>query len=386
LRAVNSLMQCGSGDHDCGAHLLHVFGTFDHGGAEGRTIRLIAQLGRGLKHRLLVGEPTAMGARPACETLGNVTFDDVASTVVLGRPGLSRLRELAKSMRGYDLILTYGWGGMDAVAAHRMFSRSFGLASLIHHEDGFSEKDGPLRAQYRHFALQTCHTLVVPSRTLEKIALSRWKVPQGRILRIPNGVDVRACQDIAKRRDFPGLEAERRFVVGTVAGLRPEKNLPRLVRAVSNAGPNIVLAIAGEGGERAAIVAEAERCKISDRVLLPGFLAEPHRYFGSFGLFAMASDTEQYPIALAEAMAAGLAIVSTDVGDIAEMVSSPNRSLLVPSADEVGLAAAINELANDKALRQRVGRANAEKAASQFGESAMIASFRDLYFSAIGET
>ena len=80
-------------------------------------------------------------------------------------------------MRGYDLVLTYNWGAMDAVMAHTLFADVYKLPPLVHHEDGFNEDEAerPQAAAqlYRRIALGRGAALVVPSRTLERIALER---------------------------------------------------------------------------------------------------------------------------------------------------------------------------------------------------------------------
>src|SRR3546814_13453089 len=67
---------------------------------------------------------------------------------------------------------------------------------------------------------------------------------------------------------------------------------------------------------------------------LPGFLPDPAHYIGLFDIFALSSDSEQFPISLVEAMAADLPIVATAVGDIPVMVSTDNRPLIVERDDE----------------------------------------------------
>jgi glycosyltransferase involved in cell wall biosynthesis len=101
------------------------------------------------------------------------------------------------------------------------------------------------------------------------------------------------------------------------------------VRAVAAAGPNYRLAIAGEGPEREVILAEAQRVGIADRLMMPGFLKDPARFVGLFDIFALSSDSEQYPISLVEAMAAARPVVSTNVGDVAAMVARENRRFIV---------------------------------------------------------
>ena len=114
-----------------------------------------------------------------------------------------------------------------------------------------------------------------------------------------------------------------------------------------------------------------------------GFLKDPARYVGLFDIFALSSDSEQYPISLIEAMAAGCAVAATDVGDIRNIVTAPNREFIVPRKDEDALAAAIRTLANDGALRASIADANRTRAFSEYDERTMFARYRQLYGSAM---
>jgi glycosyltransferase involved in cell wall biosynthesis len=143
------------------------------------------------------------------------------------------------------------------------------------------------------------------------------------------------------------------------------------------------LAIAGEGPERGAIMAEAERLGIADRIMMPGFLRDPARYIRLFDIFALTSDSEQYPISLVEAMTSALPAVSTDVGDVCNIVARENLPYIVPRQDEDALADAIRTLAADAGLRSSVGEANRFVACSQYDEATMFARYRQLYGSAM---
>jgi L-malate glycosyltransferase len=253
---------------------------------------------------------------------------------------------------------------------------------LIHHEDGFNADEAQglnlKRNWFRRLGLPAAHALVVPSQTLEDIALNIWKQPRARVQRIANGIDVPAY---ARRPSvpIPGLKKEKGdIVIGTLAGLRAVKNLPMLVRAVAQV-PGAKLVIVGEGPERAVILAEANRMGIAHRVILPGFMADPYRYIGHFDIFALSSDSEQMPISLIEAMAAGLPVAATDVGDVGNMISPENRPFVGS-----GLTAALQRLAADAPLRRKLGGANRSKAAADYDESDMIARYRTLYERAVG--
>jgi L-malate glycosyltransferase len=369
------------------ARLLHVFSTFDHGGAEARTIQLMRHFGDAADHIVLIGERSATGAKAAIDPALHVAIPEKGVPKVLGHPGLLRYLRIAQYLRGFDLVLTYSWGAMDAVMAHRLFGRLFRLPPLIHHEDGIElEEQQRLRIHFRRIAMQTCSAVIVPSTGLEKTALTVWNIKQHRLARITNGIDVAQFQQQTGAGMFPGLlEQKNEVVVGTIAGLRPVKNLPLLVRAVAAAGPCIRLAIAGEGSARHEIAAEAERQGISDRLHMPGFLKDPARYLGRFDIFALSSHSEQFPIALAEAMSAGLPVIATDVGDIRSMVAPSNMPYIVPVGDSGAFAKAIAQLAADPELRSRIGRDNAERAIEEFPEDRMFARYRQVYGYAMGK-
>lgn len=292
-------------------------------------------------------------------------------------------------MRGYDLVLTYNWGAMDGVLAHRLHHRGMGLPPLVHHEDGFNQDEaGGLKWQrnlFRRVALGGAARLVVPSQRLERIALEVWKQPRGRVRLIVNGIDTGACLSYPPVDAVPGIaKAPGAKWLGTLAGLRPVKNLPRLVRAFAGLPPEWRLVILGEGPERATIEAEAARLGVADRVHLPGFVSPPSGVVGLFDLFALSSDSEQFPISVVEAMAAGVPIAAPAVGDVAAMVSEANRPFITPAGDEAALAAAIARMAADQLLRDRLGEANRALARDAYDEETMISAYRQAYAQAMG--
>jgi glycosyltransferase involved in cell wall biosynthesis len=265
----------------------------------------------------------------------------------------------------------------------------FGGPPLVHHEDGFNQDEAGelkrIRNLYRRLALSAAHRLVVPSEQLERIAGTAWNQPAERIERIPNGIPVGRFALAPDEEAIPGLgPTPGELVIGTVAGLRPVKNLPRLVRAfAAMRNRNARLVVVGQGPESERIAAEARACGVAARVHLPGFLADPARYMGRLDIFALSSNSEQFPISLVEAMAAGLPVVSTAVGDVPAMVSDANRRLVVDPSDEAGFTAALDSLADRADLRRSLGTANRAKAQAEYDEERMIARYAELYGEAI---
>ncbi|TCM17312.1 glycosyltransferase involved in cell wall biosynthesis [Novosphingobium sp. PhB165] len=371
--------------------ILHLHSSFAAGGKELRAARLMNAFGPGVAHDVVSAQVGELGAAVVLDPALEVGFPtDFPS--LQGRPTPPRLWRIAKAMRDYDLVLTYNWGAMDAVLAHRLYAGLLQLPALVHHEDGFNEDEAnglkASRNMFRRLALAGAAALVVPSRRLEGIARDAWRQPSRRLHFIPNGIDCAAFIDKPRPDVLPGVvkhEGDR--WVGTLAGLRPVKDLPRLVRAFAGLPQAWKLVILGEGPERGAILAEAERLGVSGRVHLPGFVADPSRAVGLFDIFALSSRSEQFPISVVEAMAAGLPVAAPAVGDVADMVAAENRAFIVPADErEAGttLASALAQLAGAPSLRARVGAANRAKAQAEYDEAAMIAAYRAVYSGASG--
>ncbi len=369
-------------------HILHLHSTFAAGGKELRCVRLINAFGPGVGHSIVSAVPDQMDA--AQGILRQIPMAYPANFPSLqGRPTPGRLQKLARAMRGYDLILTYNWGAMDAVMAHTLFGQALDLPPLIHHEDGFNEDEfrrlKTSRNWYRRIALGRSSGLVVPSEKLEEIALVDWAQPLGRVKRIANGIATRDFTMKPRQDALRGVVKRKgEFWVGTLAGLRKIKNLPLLVRAFAALPDEWQLVIVGAGPQEDAIRAEAERLDVGHRLHLPGFVANPAQYVGLFDIFALSSDSEQFPISVLEAMAAGVPVAAPDVGDIIDMVSEANLPFISTAGNEAALASALADLASHPRLRSQVGEANRQKARQQFDEKGMIDAYRRLYASAMG--
>jgi len=367
--------------------ILHLHSGFNLGGKEARAVRLMNIWGENAHHTIVSADHDAMGAAKAIAQNVFCDFPMDAAPSLHGLPEPRRYWRWARYMQGFDLVLTYNWGAMDAVMAHRMFSPFLKLPALIHHEDGFNEDEAerlkPKRNHFRRLALARAYALAVPSQLLQGIARDVWHQPENRVKLIFNGIDVDAYAEPPARDAIPGFAKEQgRVTIGTLAGLRAVKNLPLLVRALASLKNKVQLVIVGEGPERGVIEQQA-RAAGFDALVMPGFLSEPSRYIGLFDIFALSSDSEQFPISLVEAMAAGLPAVSTNVGDVTSMVSAENRPYIVPKADEVAMTGAFAELINHPDMRQSIGTANRKRAEQEYREADMVNHYAALYGAAM---
>lgn len=118
-------------------HILHLHSSFALGGKEARAVRLMNLMRARAAHTILSAVPGALGARDAIDSGIDVDFPADAPPLH-GKPGLIRYGRLAHYMGRFDLVLTYNWGAMDGVMAHRLWAPFMRLPPLIHHEDGFN--------------------------------------------------------------------------------------------------------------------------------------------------------------------------------------------------------------------------------------------------------
>ncbi|MFM5948783.1 MAG: glycosyltransferase family 1 protein, partial [Novosphingobium sp.] len=120
--------------------VLHLHSSFNPGGKELRAAKLINAFGPDIAHSIVSGVPGALGAAAVIDPAIPVCYPEDFPALT-GRPALGRFRRIAEAMRGFDLVLTYNWGAMDAVMAHRLFAGRLDLPPLVHHEDGFNQDE-----------------------------------------------------------------------------------------------------------------------------------------------------------------------------------------------------------------------------------------------------
>lgn len=185
---------------------------------------------------------------------------------------------------------------------------------------------------------------------------------------IPNGIDQRPYSGpAATSREALRAEweiAPEEVLLMSVGRLAPVKNHSFLLRGLAEAArtrPEIRLALVGDGSLEPELRAECRQLGLDPRVRWLGFRKDIADCLRAADLFVMSSDSEGLPLVLLEAMAAGLPIVSTEVGGIPTALEG--SGLLVPPRDVPRLAAAITALAGDPARRRALGQAAQQRSA-----------------------
>ncbi len=172
-------------------------------------------------------------------------------------------------------------------------------------------------------------------------------------------------------RTPPVASPGRPFEILCVGRLTPAKGQHVLIAAVDRLireGRHVVLRLVGDGPDRASLEAEARRRELGDRCVFTGAVNQDQvgALYAAADVFVLASFAEGIPVVLMEAMAMEVPCITTFITGIPELIRTGEDGLLVPPSDEVGLAQAIARLADDDALRRRLGRAGRERVLDKY--------------------
>lgn len=201
-----------------------------------------------------------------------------------------------------------------------------------------------------------------------------------------NGIDLAVWRPETAR---PVLKDELRLaegdlLVGTVARITPEKDLPtfyRVAEAVALQRPGVRFVIVGDGygDELARAREEVQRRSLGQLIAFTGHRTDLRDVYASLDVFLMTSVTEGMPNTLLEAMAMGVPSVATAVGGIPELLHPDWGGFLAPAGDVAGLAGRVAELLADPELRRHAGSACRRRVESRFSFEQRVRRMEEYY-------
>jgi sugar transferase (PEP-CTERM/EpsH1 system associated) len=284
-----------------------------------------------------------------------------------------------------DVVHSHNWSTLlYSVAAARLA----GVRVVVHGEHG---KDDTLPDRRRllasRFLAGGVARICAVSRDLAEEVVRDWRVPAGRVIQIPNGVDLDAFGDqrgLDAMRTELGLSPDARVVMNT-GGFRPIKDHATLLGAfarVSRALPSARLVLVGAGSAsdpRAGLDRMAEELGVADAVRFAGVRRDVPKLLGIADVYVNSSRFEGMSNTILEAMAARRAVVATAVGGNPELVEEGVTGFLVPAGREEPMAARLAELLQDPSLRERMGAAGRLRIEERHSMSGMVRAYADLY-------
>jgi glycosyltransferase involved in cell wall biosynthesis len=219
----------------------------------------------------------------------------------------------------------------------------------------------------------------------EKLHLDPAKVTT-----IYNGIDpaiVLSDADPHQVRASHGV-APNEFMFLAVGRLSPQKNFPLMLRAFKDLvakRPDAKLLIAGVGPDEAVIKSVAADLGLNERVRFLGRQKDVAALLKSAEAFLMPSLFEGMPLALVEAMFAGLPAIVSDIPVMREAIENRRNGLMVDSHDQTGLTDAMIEIADDAELRKKLGEAAFETANRKFHISKIASDWDKLFDQMLSE-
>jgi len=196
---------------------------------------------------------------------------------------------------------------------------------------------------------------------------------------IYNGIDVEWVSNAQPERPPDTPDGP---LVTNVARMIEEKNQQRLVRAFSrvlDSNPQATLMIVGDGPEKVAIESQARSCGVRDAVCFTGEVDRDTVYsiLNASSVFVIPSITEGFCVAAAEAMAAGLPVVASDIGVLHEVVG--DSGTFVDPEDATDIATGIKSLLSNQKRREKLGSQAGERAATRFPVQRTAKEYHALY-------
>ncbi|TMQ18922.1 MAG: glycosyltransferase [Deltaproteobacteria bacterium] len=356
--------------------IVHVLSSYGVGGQERVALDLaIGQKARGHDVSVISLAPPPDGAMAdefegAGITAGRVAKRDGIDPTLVPRLASALLDRHADVVHTHNpLPLIYG--APAARLAH---------ATAIHTKHGVNP-GGRGHRWLRRTAARFVHAFVAVSDTTAAQACQSHDTTPDRLHTIPNGIrlDRYAPDPEARAAARVELGLGDAWVVGTVGRLDENKNQAMLVRAMAPIlSSQVRLVIIGEGDARPDI--EAAIAELADPrwVVMTGRRMDVPHLIHAFDVFALSSKSEGLPLAVPEAMAAGLPIVTTGVGGLPSVVDDQLTGLVVP-VDEQGLAAALAALEADRDRARAMGARAREAALSRFDYDRMVEAYLELY-------
>ena len=206
------------------------------------------------------------------------------------------------------------------------------------------------------------------------------KMPAERVTVIENGVDLERYCWSPSPLEGEGLGVRGYLTIGTVANLRPIKNIDGLMRAavrVLDRFPNARFEVAGDGEQRAELVKLHAELGLGDRFVLHGSVADVPGFLRGVDVAVLPSHSEGMSNAVLEYMAAGKPVVATAVGANPKLLGG--CGVLIPPNDEAALATALCEMLSDPAARTRFGTVARAKVEAEYSRPAMLRRFERFY-------
>lgn len=362
---------------DCAPKILHLISSGGFYGAERMVIQLSLAL-ESLGCRTLLGvfrnEP-----RPNLEVANHARAAGLSVVEIpchgrIDRAAGQRIRSLAAEFQA-DIVHSHGY----KPNIYAILSLGTAGAKLVSTCHGYVDDTRAMRLNEKlnRFLLRRYHAVVAVSREVRD-GLIRSGVPVGVASVIPNGINCDAFVDAV-----PSLSRERAgFLVGFVGRLVPIKNPEAFIavaREVVSQMPSVRFAFVGEGPERSKLESLRDQWGLNDSVCFVGFRQDMPGVYASLDALVLPSIHEGMPMTILEALAAGVPVVASRVGAVADVITDGETGILVDQGNQRELCSGVMRILQDRDLAHQLGSAGQRWVREHFSNKTMAREYLSLY-------
>ncbi len=359
--------------------VLHVIDTPGPGGAEQVMLDLARESNDGVQfisHAVISRE----GWLSDCLSAAMVSYTVVPTQGTFDLAYLKGLHGVMRTMRA-DLVHAH-FPGPSIYAGAAASARGIPTVATIHGAVDI-ESIGRLRWLKLQLLRRLTQPVCVSAELRDRLANAIGVEPRS-VRHIANGVPITPAKSSHPRVD--GAQGTRRIVVGSLGNVRPAKDYDTAIRAVANLVEKhdieVEYLVAGQqDADRSLWDAHhrlAERLGVGDKVRFLGFVEDTSRFLESLDVFVLCSRSEGHPLAMTQAMAAGLPIVATRCG-IEALVVHGEQALLVDVGDHEALALAIRSIGASTTLATALGTSARRLASERYSIERTVRSYQSLY-------
>ena len=352
--------------------VLHVMDSLSCGGLE----TVVVNVANGLQRR---GHGQFICCLRESGALSRRLDDEVSVTVLHAKPNdlrlPFRLYGLMRRVRP-DVVHTENFNSWPDAALAAMCCGSIPVVHTFH---GTTETT-PWRRRLAGKVLSwmTSRILTVSDELRRRMARDYFLNPD-RISLLPNGIDCdRYDRSVGRAALRKQLCWDSSIHCVTVASLSPVKNPLWLIDVARRTDGNIRFVWVGDGPMRTEMQQRVREANLDDRVQLVGLRDDVERWLSAADIYLQTSTGEAQPLAVMEALAAGLPVVATRVGDLEALVAA-DAGIVIPPGDTQSAANAVNELAADASKRKRMGSAGRDRIRRRHSLESMLDRYEALY-------
>jgi glycosyltransferase involved in cell wall biosynthesis len=326
---------------------------------------------------------------------------DVIPLNLKKRVSAKNIKRLSRIIRERKINIIHSQGARAdfyaRIAARMLKSKPRVVSTIQMPVEGFDV--GPLRKNvYRFFDRfseryvdRFVDRFVAVSEVLRKTLTDQHKIPEGKVVKIYNGIEIEEYRPNGKEVRSQKSEVRREFglakdapVIGAIGRMVWQKGFEYLIESIPTTIeilPQSKILIVGDGPLRERLEALSKELGVRDNVIFAGFRSDIKEILSAVDLLVIPSLLEGFPMITLEAMAMAKSIVATNIDGITEQITDGINGILIPPKDPSALAKAVMRVLNDRELARTMGLAAREKVEQEFSVEKMVAETEKVYLS-----